>query len=171
MTQTADAPQTETMMPPTPGKEHAWLHQLVGDWAAESKAADPTQGDFPWVGTERIKSLGGLWIVSEGTTLCDGKTAGQSMIALGYDPAKGKFVGTWLGTMMTNLWVYEGSLDADEKALTLDCEGPSCTEPGKVAPYQDIITIIDADYWTLTARTRGDDGQWTTFMTTHYRRT
>jgi hypothetical protein len=93
------------------------------------------------------------------------------MIALGYDPAKGKFVGTWLGTMMTNLWVYEGSLDADEKALTLDCEGPSCTEPGKVAPYQDIITIIDADYWTLTARTRGDDGQWTTFMTTHYRRT
>ena len=33
------------------------------------------------------------------------------IMTLGYDPAKKRFVGTFIGSMMTNLWVYEGELE------------------------------------------------------------
>jgi len=159
------------MPQPQPQKEHAWLHQLVGDWVSEGSAEMPEHGGMTMGGTETVRSLGGIWVVSEGEMRVNGEPCGNSRMSLGYDPAKGKFVGTWLGSMMTHLWVYEGTLDADERVLTLDCEGPSFTDPSTLAPYQDVITIIGADHWTLTARTRGEDGAWTTFMTTHYRRT
>jgi uncharacterized protein DUF1579 len=47
-------------------------------------------------------------------------------MTLGYDPEKKQYVGTWVGSMMSYLWVYDGSLDAEEKVLTLNAEGPSC---------------------------------------------
>ena len=50
-----------------------------------------------------------------------------------YDPQKQRFVGTWIGSMMTYLWVYEGTLDATEKVLTLNAEGPSMGTEGKLA--------------------------------------
>ncbi len=58
------------------------------------------------------------------------------LMSLGYDPAKKRFVGTWIGSMMTNLWVYDGELDPTGKILTLNAEGPSFTDKDKVAKYQ-----------------------------------
>ena len=75
-----------------------------------------------------------------------------TMATLGYDPQKQRFVGTFIGSMMTNLWVYDGSLDASERVLTLDTEGPGMTGDGKTAKYQDIIEILSADQRTLTSR-------------------
>ena len=57
------------------------------------------------------------------------------LMTLGYDPAKKRFVGTWVGSMMAHLWVYEGSMDAEEKVLTLSAEGPSCMEEGKASAF------------------------------------
>ena len=51
-------------------------------------------------------------------------TPATTQITLGYDPAKKRFVGTWLGSMMTHLWIYDGELSADERTLTLSSEGP-----------------------------------------------
>lgn len=170
MTQTTDAPQSE-MPQATPQHEHEWLHQLIGEWVSEMTGEVPGQEAFVVTGAQTVRSIGGLWVVGESQSSADGVDFGTSIVTLGYDPAKGRFVGTWFGTMMPNLWVYEGSLDADERVLALDCEGPSFTDPSKVAPYQDVITIIDADHWTLAGRTRGEDGEWVTFCTTHYRRT
>ena len=64
--------------------------------------------------------------------------------------------------MMTNLWVYDGELDAAGKVLTLDAEGPSFTAEGKMAKYKDIIEFKSNDHRMLTSRTLGDDGKWTT---------
>jgi hypothetical protein len=72
--------------------------------------------------------------------------------------------------MMTHLWVYDGSLDATERVLTLNAEGPSFVAEGKTAKYQDVIEFESEDHRTLTSRTLGDDGQWHQFMTAHYRR-
>jgi hypothetical protein len=94
-----------------------------------------------------------------------------SLATLGYDPQKKRFVGTFIGSMMTHLWVYDGSLDADERVLTLDTEGPSMTGDGKMVKYQDIIEILSADQRTLTSRVQGDDGAWTQIMKMTYRRT
>jgi len=97
-----------------------------------------------------------------------GETA-RSMTTLGYDPQKNKFVGSWVGAMMTQLWVYEGSLDTAEKVLTLDCEGPSMSGDG-TAKCQDIHELAGPDHRILRSRVLGDDGKWVQFMTAHYRR-
>jgi len=93
-----------------------------------------------------------------------------SILSLGYDPQKGRFVGTWLGSCMTNLWVYDGALDAETKLLTLDSEGPHFTDERKMGRYQDIIEMVDGDHRILSSQMLGDDGQWYRFMTTHYYR-
>jgi hypothetical protein len=95
---------------------------------------------------------------------------GITQMTLGYDPLKKRFVGTFIGSMMTHLWIYDGVLDAAGKVLTLDTEGPSFTDPTKMIKYQDIIEIKNADYRILSSQTLGEDGQWHPFMTAHYRR-
>jgi hypothetical protein len=121
-------------------------------------------------GTESVRSLGGLWIVGEGSGEMPGGGLATMILTLGYDPQKGRYVGTWVGSMMTHLWIYEGSLDAAGKVLTLDTEGPSFAGDGKLVKYQDVITLESHDHRILTSRTLGDDGKWREFMTAHYRR-
>ena len=99
----------------------------------------------------------------------DGSPA-TTQITLGYDPAKKRFVGSWLGTMMAHLWIYEGELSADERTLTLSSEGPSMTEENKRANYRDVFEFKNDDLRTLTAFVQGNDGQWTQFMTMDYHR-
>ena len=49
-------------------KEHEWLAKLVGDWTFETEAVmGPGQPPVKGTGTERVRSLGGLWIVGEGS--------------------------------------------------------------------------------------------------------
>jgi hypothetical protein len=72
--------------------------------------------------------------------------------------------------MMTHLWVYDGTLDAAERVLTLAAEGPSMAAEGKLAKYRDVIEIRSEDHRILTSQMPGDDGAWKTFMTAHYRR-
>ena len=87
-----------------------------------------------------------------------------------YDPAAKWFVGTFVASMMTQLWVYNGSLDAEEKILTLDTEGPSFSGDGTMSKYQDIIEFISNDQRTLSSQFLGPDGQWQAFMKAHYQR-
>ena len=92
-------------------------------------------------------------------------------MTLGFDPLKKRFVGSFIGSMMSNLWIYDGELDADKTALILSADGPSFTDPTKVAKYRDTIAFLSDDHRTLTASVQGDDGSWKEFMLAHYRRT
>ena len=92
------------------------------------------------------------------------------IMTLGYDPQAKRFVGTWIGSMMTNLWVYDGALDATERVLALESEGPSMAGDGTMARYRDAIEIRDDDHRTLTSSVRSADGTWKQFMTATYRR-
>ncbi len=50
-----------------PQKEHQWLQQLVGEWTYEAEATmAPDQPPLKCQGSERVRSLGGLWILAEG---------------------------------------------------------------------------------------------------------
>jgi Protein of unknown function (DUF1579) len=71
--------------------------------------------------------------------------------------------------MMTHLWLYNGSLDAEEKVLTLDTEGPNFSQSA-IAKYQDIIEFVSDDHRVMTSQILMDDGNWNQFMTAHYRR-
>jgi hypothetical protein len=121
-------------------------------------------------GTETVRSLGGLWVVCEGRGEMPGGGTATTIMTLGYDPARKRYVGTFIGSMMTHLWVYDGALDAGGQVLTLDTEGPSFPDQGKLAKYQDVIEFVTDDHRTLSSQTPGPDGQWHRFMTAHYRR-
>src|SRR5262245_50519592 len=154
-----------------PQQEHQWLEKLLGEWTFEVEAAmGPEKPPEKLTGTESVRSLGGLWVICEGRGQMPGGGTATNIMSLGYDPAKKRYVGTFIGSVMTQMWVYEGQLDAGSKVLTLDTEGPSFTAEGKMAKYQDIIEIRSADHRLLSSRFLGDDGQWHGFMTANYRR-
>jgi len=152
-----------------PRPEHEWLNRLVGDWSFEGECVmGPDQPAMKSTGSAKIRSLGGLWILCEGEGDTPDGTPMESIITLGYDPAKQRFVGTFIASMMTHLWPYEGTLQGD--VLTLNSEGPSFLGNGGMAKYQDIMEVMDGDHWMLRSRTPGEDGKWVEFMTGHYRR-
>jgi len=154
-----------------PHKEHRWLQKLVGEWTSESSASGkPGEAPVKITGRESVRALGELWIVADGHGEMPGLGPAMALMTLGYDPLKQRFVGTWVGSMMTHMWVYDGELDAAGTVLTLNSEGPSMEDDGKTAHYQDVVEFKSRDYRVLTARVQGADGQWQSFMTTEYRR-
>lgn len=154
-----------------PQKEHEWLRQLIGEWTYESECPmEPGKSPEKFSGSETVRSLGSLWILCEGSGEMPGGGMAATLMTLGYDPQKKQYLGTWVGSMMTHLWVYAGSLDAEGKVLTLNTEGPTFTEEGKLAKYKDVIEIKSPDHRVLTSHMLGDNGEWRQFMTANYRR-
>jgi hypothetical protein len=153
-----------------PQREHGWLDKLIGEWAGETECSmGPDQPASKSRGTEVVRSLGGLWIVAEGEGEMPGGGTAKTVMTLGYDPQGRRYVGTFIASVMTHLWVYNGSLDAAERVLTLDTEGPDFSRR-EMAKYKDVIEFVDDDHRVLTSRALGDDGNWHQFLTAHYRR-
>jgi hypothetical protein len=155
---------------PQPQEQHKWLQRMVGDWTFESECSmGPDQPPGKFNGQETVRALGDFWIIGEGSGEMPGGGTGKMVITLGFDPKKNHFVGTWVGSMMNNLWVYDGVLESDGKTLPLNAEGPCMTGEGN-AKYQDIIELVDDDHRILRSQMLGADGQWQHFMTGHYYR-
>jgi hypothetical protein len=153
-----------------PQKEHQWLKKLVGEWTSEAEMSMEAPSAEKCRGSESVRTLGDLWVLCEGTGEMPGGGTAKMLMTLGYDPAKKRFVGTWVGSMMTHMWVYEGSLDATQRILTLESEGPGMAGDGTTWKYRDVIEFKSDDHRTLTSNAQGKDGKWQQFMTAHYRR-
>ncbi|MGH9672403.1 MAG: DUF1579 domain-containing protein [Bryobacteraceae bacterium] len=154
-----------------PQKEHQWLQKLVGEWTSEAEMKmKPDEPPVKSRGTESVRSLGGLWVLAEGEGEMPGGGAATTLMTLGYDPEKKRYVGTWVGSMMTHMWLYEGAIDASGNVLTLNTEGPGMAGDGKMASYQDVIEFKSDDHRILSSQVLGDDGKWQRFMTANYRR-
>jgi len=167
------APQQEAPMKVEAQKEHHWLQKMVGTWTCESEATvEPGKPPSKWKGTETVRPLGEIWVLAEGQQNEENNSSctGITMMTLGYDPQKKRFVGTFIGSMMTNMWLYEGTLDAAEKVLTLDTEGPSMSAEGKLTKYKDVIEFKSDNDRRMTSEMLGEDGKWQKFMTATYRR-
>ena len=156
---------------PEPQQEHKWLQRLVGEWSYEHECSmGPDQPPMKATGTESVRSLGGLWTVGEGQGKMPDGDPHTTIMTLGYDPQAKRFVGTFIASMMTHLWIYNGTLDTAGKVLTLDTEGPDFSGGPDLIPYQDIIEFVDENHRMLSSQLRGPDGKWNTFMTAHYYR-
>ena len=152
-----------------PQQEHHWLQKLVGEWTFETEATmEPGKPPEKFKGAESVRSIGSLWMVCDAGGEMPGGGTATTMMTLGYDPARKRFVGTFIGSMMTHMWIYDGELDEPGKILTLDAEGPSFAGDGKMLKYQDIIEFINDDHRTLSSQMLGADGKWVRFMTANY---
>ena len=167
---TSDTTQAHDEMA-RPQPEHQWLQKLVGEWTYESEAEmEPGQPPTRFEGSESVRSLGGLWTVGESQGEMPGCGIATSLMTLGYDTQSKRYVGTWVGSMMPYLWVYNGALDPSGTTLALDSDGPDMVVEGKIAKYQDVIEFKDDNHRVQTSRVLGDDGTWNDFMTVDYRR-
>lgn len=153
-----------------PQKEHQWLNRFIGEWSSETEyimGSDQTPSTSK--GSEVVRSLGRIWIVIEGEGDMPDSGTGRTLMTLGYDPQSDRYVGTFIGSMMTHLWLYNGSLDAEEKRLVLDTEGPNFSE-SSITKYKDSIEFVNDDHRIMTSQILGDDGNWLQFMTANYHR-
>jgi len=153
-------------MVPTVTSEHSWLKKLVGKWKISSDPNAPDEHKFE--GTETFRSIGDVWV--QGESISPWKdTEHRAIMTLGFDPAKGRFVGSWIGTMMNTHWVYAGFMEGSSK-LVLESVGPTFDDTPGENNYRDVIEFHSEDHRTLTAYVQKPDGSWDRFMTTQAHR-
>jgi hypothetical protein len=159
------------MMAPEPAPEHAWLQRMVGEWTMAGECQmGPGQPPERTRGSEVVRAIGALWVVGEGTCATTDGGGGTNIITLGFDPQKQRFVGSFVNSMMPMLWIYEGTLDAAQGVLTLDCDGPDFAHPGRMTKYQDVVTLTPDGRRLLASSVLGEDGRWHPIMQSEYRR-
>lgn len=150
--------------------EHQWLSRLIGRWTAESECImGPDQTPSKSVGILEVEPLGEFWITATGTVENPDGDPWKSVLTIGYDPALQAYVGTFVASVMANLWVYQGHMDESGKKLVLDTQGPKF-DTGEIASYQDVIELIDDDHWLLWSQIQTEEGEWQRFMTSHHTR-
>lgn len=162
------------MTPPPQTKEHKWLQQMVGTWNFESVGPDfPTEDGeemAPMNGVEVVEAIGDYWVVMTGKAAGGPMPGSMAVLTAGYDHELGKFVGTWIGSPMTKLYVYECTFDESENTLIMSSEGPAWTGDG-TAQYRDCMKVIDNNTREFYSVYQEDDGNWKEFMRLRFTRT
>jgi Protein of unknown function (DUF1579) len=152
---------------PLAGNE--WLKQFAGEWDSDGEAMPaPGQPPIKSKGTESARMLGEHWVIAQGQSTFM-EMPFSFVFSLGYDPARQKFVGTWVDSVSSYLWLYEGTLDASGKTLTLESEGPFAGTPGKLAKFRETIEFPSKDQRVFKTHVLVD-GKWQPLVTIHSRR-
>lgn len=168
---------TQTSLPgqngpemPGPEKEHEWLASLAGDWEAEGEVhVDADKPPLKTKGTEHARMVGKLWLLAEGHGQFMEMPV-SSVLTVGYDPQKKKYIGTWIDSMTAYLWTYEGSLDEERQALTLISEGPCPMRPGEMSKFKEVIELKNKNLKVFTSSMQEENGEWTKLVTVRYHR-
>ena len=163
-------PAQELPKPVASSKESEWLKPFVGEWDVEMESlAVAGMPAMKCKGTFNARALGNQWIVADSVANPGGINL-VAVLTVGYDPAKKKYVGSWVDSMQSHMWLYEGTVSDDGKTISLLADGPGFADPKKTAKYKDAWEFKSKDQIVLTASVQGDDGKWTTFMTANYNR-
>lgn len=153
-----------------PQAEHEILQKLVGDWKVLGECSMPDGSSDKSESGVKFTSVGGLWVVGDGTMPGPEGADFRTNMTLGFDPVKGRYVGTFIASCMTKLWIYDGNYDAGSKKLVLDATGPRFDQKPGEAPYKDTIEFVNDDQFILSSQMQGDDGKWFSFMkSVHHR--
>lgn len=103
----------------TPGPQHKLLASMVGTWTTKTKSwMDPNQPPMESDGScEHKMLLDGRFLHQE----CTGDMMGQPFTGIGlngYDNHTHKYVSTWMDSMGTGIYFFEGTASPDEKTIT-----------------------------------------------------
>jgi hypothetical protein len=159
--------------PAKPTDEHKILAADVGTWDASIKSymAGPNSEPTMSKGTEVNEMLeGGLWLLSK----FDGEFGGAKFHGrgqFGYDPAKKKYVATWVDSMSASISLMDGTYDAKTKTMTYVTDG--VTPDGKTKYTQKMVTTAKDDHtrvFTLSMKMEGAPEDTKTMEVTYTRR-
>ena len=154
---------------PKPGPEHQLLKQDEGSWDASvevfmAPGAPPTASK----GIETNKLTGsGLWLVSDFKSDLMGQPF-EGHGVTGWDPAKKKFVGTWVDSMTTSVSVSESTYDPVAKTATGWMEGPD--ETGKTTKTKMVTEWKGPDSRVFTMYNTKDGKETPTLRITYTRK-
>jgi len=125
-----------------PGEPHKLLAGFEGSWTTRSRAW-MAAGQPPMEGTgacEQKMILGGRYLQQEYT----GEMMGENFRGInlvGYDNHTGKYVSTWIDSMSTGIYYFEGSAGADGKSIIQECH---YDDPVKGATtWRSVTRIVD----------------------------
>ncbi|MCI0488551.1 MAG: DUF1579 domain-containing protein [Blastocatellia bacterium] len=131
----------------TPGESHRFLDRFAGKWETSTRVwwGGPAQPPSESKGSAETK-----WIM-DGRFLLEeqnGQVMGQphkSMGITGYDNYKKKYVTSFIGSMQTNMYISEGTLDQSGKVLTYHgkMDEPMTGERDKL--FRSVVRIISKD--------------------------
>jgi Protein of unknown function (DUF1579) len=105
----------------TPGEQHKLLAGMAGTWNTTTKSwMDPNQPPEETTGTcKHAMLMAGRFLQQE----CTGTMMGQpfkGMGMTGYDNHAKKYVATWIDSMGTGIYFFEGSIGHDGKTITME---------------------------------------------------
>lgn len=128
----------------TPGAPHELLGRMAGSWSVTSRCCMEA-GSSPLESTgssEQKMILGGRFLSQE----FSGDMMGSPFSGIGftgYDNHSGKYVSTWMDTMGTGIYYFEGTAEADGKTIVQSCE---YDDPVR-GPFtwRNVTRIIDDD--------------------------
>jgi hypothetical protein len=152
---------------PQPTAEHKLLMEHVGNWKVACKFyMDPSQPPMETNATERIDKIGEFWTVSRYETEMMGAPFVGSC-TLGYEPQSGKFVSTWVDSMMPVFCKFTGK----QKGDTIHYEGEffSCMT-NSVLKHRATEKHLNKNERVFEMFCTLPDGTEIKMMTNHYRR-
>ncbi len=109
--------------PIQPTEHHEGLLTKVGEWEGTLTTAMPGMPENSTAARETVEPVGALWIQSRFECNLGMPYVGTG--CTGYDPAKKKFVGTWIDNFDTYLALMKGDLDPETGAIVMHWEGPN----------------------------------------------
>jgi hypothetical protein len=106
----------------TPGAPHKMLAKLVGSWTTKTRAwMEPDNPPTEGTGTCEQKMLfDGRYLQQE----YSGEMTGNPFTGInviGYDNHVKKYVSTWIDSMSTGIYYFEGTASPDGKTITKQC--------------------------------------------------
>lgn len=128
---------------PQPTEQHQLIQKGVGDWEGTVTMFHPGMPTEPAPATEKVTALGGFWTTSHFKSEFMGMPySGHGQF--GYDPAKKKYVSTWIDSMSSFLSVTEGEYDEKTNSMTMHWVAPGMT--GEMEKHRSVNVIGENSY-------------------------
>jgi len=127
-----------------PGAPHKLLASLAGSWTTRTKSMmEPSKPPMESSGTcEQEMILDGHYLQQKYTGEMMGDTfTGINLI--GYDNHTKKYVSTWVDSMSTGIYYFEGTASADGKTITQKCSYDDPVRGSLV--WRSVTRIVDSN--------------------------
>jgi hypothetical protein len=126
-----------------PGDPHKLLARLEGSWSTRTRAwMEPDRPPVEGTGTcEQRMILGGRYLQQEYTGTMEEPYSGVNVI--GFDNHSKKYMSTWIDSMSTAIYCFEGTGSQDGSTITQEC---AYDDPVRgPLHWRSVSRIVDAD--------------------------